>query len=1295
MLFDSLSEPDSAVHHTQLVISDTAPLDLALFRVAWQRLARRHNILRAHFVWRDAANPYQIVDPVIEPSIDVHDWGGVSSDGLDKRIAGLVADDRLVSLDLSQAPMWRVTIGDRVGAGYHALWTFHHSMLDGWSYTKLVAELYRSYDALRAGHEEPLSPLAHTFDEFVHWLNLRDNTSTQDFWREYLAGFETPTPLGVPWPLVPTAEPRGMLNARVSAATLAELQVLAKRARASLFTVITAAWSLLLHHHSGEPEVLFGMTLAGRRGRLDGIRDIMGPLITTPAVRVATDSDMIVTEWLKALRVQLRAVGAHQQISVPELLALSDVSAGLPLYESMLVFHDDTLDGQVAALYENWSGRSLTRHQQASLPLRLDVFVGDGLEFELRYFRDRFDDETADRLLRSYGTILASLAHDAPQRIGDISHLPPVDRERLLVEWNETTTKFAQAATVHSLFDRIAEIAPQAEALVCGDQRLSYVELEGRANQLAHFLVRAGAAPGVPIGLCVGRSPDLIIALLAILKTGGAYVPMDPAYPPERLAYMSDTADCQLIVSEADFASVASGGSVRVVALDADREAIACEDESAPEVTIDPESPAYVIFTSGSSGHPKGVPVPHRAVVNFLLSMHMRPGLDSQSRLLAVTTPSFDIHVLELFGPLTVGGTVVLASREDTLDGHRLRDLIDSCDVNCMQATPTTWRQLLASGWADAPHFEALVGGEPLPRDLLRELLGVLPRVWNMYGPTETTVWSTCAELTDPDGPILIGRPIANTKAYVLDAELDPVPIGSSGELYIGGAGVALGYVGRPELTGERFLANPFSRGSGRIYRTGDIVRYFHDGSLEFLDRIDSQVKLRGFRIELGEIEATLVSHPDVVQAVARVWGHGGDASLAAYVVAHDGRSPSRSTLLAHLRHRLPEYMMPARFVTLDALPLTANGKLDRDSLPEPGVARLERDDRFVGPRNELERMVVEIWEKTLGLSSIGINHNFFEIGGNSLFAIRVADEMSRVIGRTVGVEVLFKCPTIERFVGSLGDDVEHDYSLVRLGHGGTRSEVAPLYCLSGIYIYEPLASALQGKIDVYGIVVRGEIGSIDKPTGLGNAVAVTREIAADYVAVIRKHRPLGPYRLAGLSFGGAIAFEAARQLCELGENVECVVLFDTAIPQRASGVLERLVAGFDEFRALGLRYPVRFVKRSMHLVSMASRRLWAMLNSNYLVSVVKLDTDRRIKRLAYLQRYRPEVIDARLFIFRAGDGARLRSFTISPKLGWEGMGADGVDVYETSGDHVGMLDREHVAEIATVLKRELFNGRT
>jgi amino acid adenylation domain-containing protein len=544
-----------------------------------------------------------------------------------------------------------------------------------------------------------------------------------------------------------------------------------------------------------------------------------------------------------------------------------------------------------------------------------------------------------------------------------------------------------------------ARMAAHAErvALRSGAHRLSYVVLDRRATQLARALRRRGIGRGMLVGLCVSRAVGMVVAQLGILKAGAAYVPLDPAYPAERLAYMAEDAQLALLVSETEFVPLLDWPRERTLLLDADASLVHAESEAAlaPEPALDaqPQDPAYVIYTSGSTGRPKGVRVPHGAVVNFLLSMAREPGLDAGDVLVAVTTLSFDIAVLELLLPLCVGAQVVLASREQVLDGRALRALLESSAASVMQATPSSWRMLIESGWQGSPGFKALIGGEALAPDLAQQLLARCGSLWNLYGPTETTVWSSCWKVVAPEQGIRIGRPIANTQVHVLDEHGQRCPIGVAGEIFIGGAGVTLGYHDRPELTAQRFVRDPFSDApQARMYRTGDRGRWTHDGQLEHLGRLDDQVKVRGHRIELGEIESVLAEHAQVARAVVIVReDRPGDARLVAYVVARQGASaPDATGLREHLRSRLPSYMLPQHFIALAELPLLPNGKIDRKALPAPAQVT----DEHSAASNELpqttaEQLVAQIWQELLNIPHVVRTDNFFDLGGHSLLAMR------------------------------------------------------------------------------------------------------------------------------------------------------------------------------------------------------------------------------------------------------------------------------------------------------------------
>ncbi len=544
----------------------------------------------------------------------------------------------------------------------------------------------------------------------------------------------------------------------------------------------------------------------------------------------------------------------------------------------------------------------------------------------------------------------------------------------------------------HHAIEAQAARTPDAVAVGFGDRTLTYRELDARANRLAHRLRALGVGPETLVGLCVERSAEMVVGLLGVLKAGGAYVPLDPGFPPGRIAMMLEDARVRVLITEQDLREALPSGDAEVVCLDSDWSGIEGLPETAPDVAISPENLAYVIYTSGSTGKPKGVQVTHGALANFLASMAGLLGVADRDVLLAVTTLSFDIAALEMYLPLTVGGRVEVLPREVAADGGRLAARLGRDDVTMLQATPATWRLLLEGGWKGTPGLAILCGGEALPRALADRLLDKGRALWNLYGPTETTIWSSLAKVEPGDSPITIGRPIAQTQLYVLDARLRPVPVGVTGELYIGGAGVVRGYYQRPGLTAERFLPDPFGKTSGaRIYRTGDLARWRSDGSLECLGRADHQVKIRGFRVELGEIEATLARHPSVREAavVAREDATG-EQALVAYVSARDGQEMSVADLRRSLVDALPEYMVPSTFVTLDALPLTPNGKIDRNALPAPEPMRSDSGIDYVPPRGPVEEALVGIWGELLGRDRVGVRDNFFELGGHSLFATQL-----------------------------------------------------------------------------------------------------------------------------------------------------------------------------------------------------------------------------------------------------------------------------------------------------------------
>jgi amino acid adenylation domain-containing protein len=714
-------------------------------------------------------------------------------------------------------------------------------------------------------------------------------------------------------------------------------------------------------------------------------------------------------------------------------------------------------------------------------------------------------------------------------------------------EANQTYADFPRQSCLHYLLSESAQRTPEARAVEFDDKSLTFSDLEGRSNQLAHFLQKNGVGPESLVGLCVERSLEMVVALLGILKAGGAYVPIDPGYPADRIKYVLDDARVQILLTQQSLLPLIPQTAAQVVCVDADRRVLEQEECGPTASAVMPGNLAYVIYTSGSTGRPKGVQLEHRSLVNLLCSMQQMPGMTSDDVLVAVTTLSFDIAGLELYLPLLCGGRLVVAPREASFDGRLLMQLMARSGATILQATPTTWRVLLESGWEGDPNLKVLIGGEAVSAELGRQLAQRSKSVWNMYGPTETTIWSSVYRIEGKDDKLVpIGKPIANTTFYILDAQRQPVADGAEGELYIGGEGLARGYFERDELTAEKFVADPFGALPGaRMYRTGDLARYKPDGNVEFLGRIDHQVKIRGFRIELGEIEAVLEQHAAVHQAVVVAREDSpDDKRLVAYYVPEVRDSLTASELRKHVGAQLPDYMTPSAFVQMVKFPLTPNGKVDRKELPAPTLRDFEVQQEYVAPRDETERKLAGIWEEVLGIRPISVTANFFELGGRSMLAARLFTKILRTFGNELPLSTLFRSPTVEQLAKELQPSGASDEytTVVTIQPKGARP---PFFCVHGgagstLFLHQ-LARELGPDQPFYGIEPEGMDGKpFERPS--------VEEMAVHYLGEVRKMQPSGPYYLGGYCFGGLVAFEMARLLQQSGEPVGAVALFSAAL---------------------------------------------------------------------------------------------------------------------------------------------------
>jgi amino acid adenylation domain-containing protein len=884
-----------------------------------------------------------------------------------------------------------------------------------------------------------------------------------------------------------------------------------------------------------------------------------------------------------------------------------------------------------------------------------------------------------ERFIGHLRTLLEATLADPGQQVGALQLLTDAERKQLLADWNDTSAPYP-GACLHELLADQASRAPEAVALECRGQRLTYGQLDARANQLAHHLHRLGVGPEVLVGICLERSLEMVVGLLGILKAGGAYVPIDPAYPAERQEYMLSHSQAPVVVTQQTLREQLPLGDAHVVSLDGESREIAALPDEAPAVPADPEQLAYLIYTSGSTGKPKGVQICHRALVNFLCTMQRRPGLTADDVLLAVTTLSFDIAGLELYLPLITGARVVIASAQTGSDPRALAELLRRSGATVMQATPTTWRMLVESGWDGGPALKGLCGGEALPAALAEQLVGLRVELWNMYGPTETTIWSTCSRVRKSE-PITIGRPIANTSLYILDSQMHPVPVGVAAELWIGGDGMARGYRGRPDLTAERFVPDPFVGSAGaRIYRTGDLARYREDGNVEYLGRIDHQVKVRGFRIELGEIETVLSSHAAVASAMV-VARHGDrEAELAAYVIP-GGVPVAAQSLRQFLAHKLPAYMVPTTVTILEAFPLTANGKVDRKALPEPTRERSD-DHELVAPRTPLERRLAAIWQRELGIAPIGVTDNFFDLGVTSIVAASLFAAIEHDLGDKLPLGAIFRAPTIEALASLLeADDAQSRWtSLVPIQPAGSQ---APVFCVHGgagtILHLEPLARRLGGDQPFYGLQSRGLYGG-------AAPLATVEDMTSHYLAEMRQVHRHGPWRLAGYCFGAIVAFEIAQRLLRAGEDVELLAMFNGPSPswirqwgwhgnqpsQRVSGPAlvrttrkQRLEAQVRRLRR-ALREPRRFGTA----LEWYSWRIGGQIRARLALALGR-PVPEQVREEYFLRlhakaerAYEPEPYGGDLLIFF---GEKLYE---DPELGWGGLASGEIRAYAVPGNH-------------------------
>lgn len=934
------------------------------------------------------------------------------------QLAQLIKTEVTVPFDLEHGPLLRVKVVKLEEQTCRILFTAHHIIADGWSIAILLRELAILYTAAVKGHP----PQLETPDPFSEYALAQkektqspENQAAETYW---LKQFDDDIPVLD----MPTDRPRPStrtfeawrIDYELDTALVCDLKRTGARASSTFFTTLLGAFAAYVSRVSGQNDFVIGVPAAGQS--IAGQNNLVGHCVNMLPLRLKVDLQQSFHDLLRLMRPQVLDAYDHQDYTFGSLvkkLSIPRDTSRVPLVSVTFNIDQEMHEFAFGELEAKYS--SNPRYYE-NFEIFLNVVEAKGKAIlECAYNTNLFDEQTTRARLTEFEVFLRSLVKSPATSMYELPLLTDTERDQLLKEWNSTQTAYPHTQCIHQLVTAQAERTPNAIAIVFDTKTLSYADLEKQSNQLAHYLRRHGVGPEVLVGIYINRSVEMVVGLLGILKAGGAYVPLDPNFPQERLAFMVEDSSLRVLITQSSLRASLPPANAHVVALDEEWEDIAKEQAITPSSGAKPMDLAYVIYTSGSTGKPKGVQVPHRAAVNFLHSMAREPGLTAEDSLLAVTTLSFDISVLELFLPLTVGAQVRVVNREVAADGSRLLEELKNSGATIMQATPATWRMLLAAGWDRSQLIKVLCGGEALPRELADELLQRASSVWNMYGPTETTVWSTCFQVVDAGSTVPVGRPIDNTTIYILDKYRQPVPIGVPGELYIGGTGVTRGYLERPELTAERFVSDPFNDENGaRLYRTGDLVRYRADGNIEYLNRLDNQVKVRGYRIELGEIEAVLAKHEGIKQTVVIVReDQSGDQRLIAYYIAEPNHSVTVSEIRKYLRNELPDYMIPQHFVELEAFPMTPNRKIDRRALPSPLSGGQLLGSEYVAPRTETESVVANVWQGVLHVERVGIHDNFFELGGHSLSATQVLSRIRDITGTEITLKAIFEAPTV------------------------------------------------------------------------------------------------------------------------------------------------------------------------------------------------------------------------------------------------------------------------------------------
>ena len=1172
--------PRNLAYNFIAAITLKGQLDFDALEKTLGEILRRHESYRTTFPTL-SGRPVQIIHPVPDYRLHVIDLEGEPPEKQQAVVDDWSAGEYQHRFDLARLPLVRWTLFRYSSEHSVLVHMEHHLVHDGWSFNLFIREVVALYNAFAAGKDSPLDDPPIQLADFATWQHewMQGEVSDRQlaYWKKK---FETIPPV-LDMPTKGSRPPdqtfRGTsLRPEIPLDTCNGLRALGRREGSTLFMTMLAGFTALLHRYTDEEDIAVGTFFANRRQSES--ESVIGMILNNVVIRAALDGDPTVRELIHQVRDVVLEGSAYQDVPFDRVVDAVQPQRDLsmnPLFQVMFSFHDepmpekgmDDLDVSIKPVISNGSakfdlGVIGIPHSAQHLGLAQGS-ENDGLTMIWEHNTDLFETETIARMVGHYKNLLRAMVDNPDLRISQIPLSDADELRAMLADWNDTGVGIDAGSSLHGLIGDSIAANPEDVAIMFGSEQMTYRQLGEESGRLANCLVHRGVEPGALVGLCVDRSPRMLVGMLAILRAGAAYVPIDPKFPVDRQAFILEDAAIGHLVTEGDLCEGLPTGGAVLVNFDSDAGEIASESADTTGVpAAGGEDLAYVIYTSGSTGQPKGVQIPHRAIVNFLYSMREKPGLSASDRLFAVTTLSFDIAGLELFLPLTVGARVIIATRAVAGNGEELAVELESSGATVMQATPATWQLLIDTGWKGSADMTALCGGEALPQTLAKKLLPRVKTLWNMYGPTETTVWSTLHRVDSVDGAVPVGRPIGNTRIFLLDRYDNLAPPGVIGELCIGGAGVARGYLNRPELTREKFVDNPLPGESGSvIFRTGDLARYRADGTIECLGRNDHQIKLRGFRIELGEIESLI----DAIEGVARSVVIAredvpGDKRLVAYISTSDDSGITATEVMQHLRQHLPEYMLPAACVFLDAMPQTPGGKIDRKALPLPDETRATDSSTYLAPRNSLETELVGIWEDVLGVSPVGVQDDFFDVGGHSLLAVRLLSAIEEKTGHRVSLAALLQGRTVEYVAGTMTGDESAEAVSSFIPHRTCGGKI-PFFAIGSHPKYAELPQMLGDdqpfyQLDLYALHTERKHQGLEPFSRI-------EQFAGHFIPKILDACPEGPYNLGGGCEGAYVAYEIAVRLQEMGHEVGALIMWIPPALRESKGLSLRRYASW------------------------------------------------------------------------------------------------------------------------------------